>query len=109
MLFGMNFGGFFGMILSLEMVAQSNVRMMAARFVMALLVPFGSFPVMFRGPLVMLGCFFVMFCGFVCHLLNTSFDVFVNNLSARTESQLLTLEIANTRMLLADHIFVEFQ
>ena len=91
MLLRMNFGGFFGMILSLEMVAQSNVRMMAGYFVMAFLVPFRSFPVMLRGPLVMLGCFFVMFCGFVCHCSNTSFDVFVNNLLASR------ITIANTR------------
>jgi hypothetical protein len=109
MLFSMNFGGFFGMILSLDMVAQSSLRIMASRFVIAFLVPFRSFPMMLRGPLMMFGCFFVMFCAFVCHGLSTSFDVFVNNPSAITESQLLTLEIANTRMLLDDHVFVEFQ
>lgn len=76
MLFGMMFGGFLCMVLSLEMMPVSDVCVMASRFVVALLVPLSGFLMMFSGVLMMLSCFFVMFCTFVCrHLPSTSLCV----------------------------------
>jgi hypothetical protein len=72
MFFGMMFGRFLCMMLSLDMMPVSNVRVMAGCFVVALFIVLRRLDVVFRGVLVMFGCLFVMFCAFVCrHLSRT--------------------------------------
>jgi len=103
MLFGMMFGRFLCMVLGLEMMPVSNVRVMGSRFVVALLILLSGFVMMFRGLLVMIGCFFVMFCAFVCrHLPSTSLCVVGTMLST------VTGQDHSAGILLVGHVLVAF-
>ena len=58
---GMVFGGFFGMMDRLQMMAVSNMRMMASFLVVACRVVFRSRPMVFGRMLVVFSSFVVMF------------------------------------------------
>jgi hypothetical protein len=66
MFFGVMFGRLLCMVFGMNVMPMSDVRVMARRLMFAFLIIPSRLLVMFRGVLVMFGCFFVMFCAFVC-------------------------------------------
>jgi hypothetical protein len=65
MFFRMVLSRFPGMMLRPQVMPVSDVRMMAGRFMLSLLVALGGFLMMFRGVLMMLCGFLMMFRTFV--------------------------------------------
>jgi len=65
--FGVGFGSFVGVMLSVRAMTMSNLGVVGCFLVIACLVMLRSFMVMLGGVLVVFGRFLVVFASFVCH------------------------------------------